>query len=349
MASQVGGVKKMASNMVESLKKNLTRKNVVAYLIFGAIIMVFVFFGYQNSGSNMMGYAARVNDKVISITEFQSSLDQMMQFYSSLMGGQLGNSPEMQAQMRSSALDQLIQREVVAQAAQKEGFRVTDSEIRDLLLKAPSFQKDGVFQRSYYEGYLQNLKTTAARFENQLKRDLVVERLRKTITEGIVPFDSELAKIQKLKSKTYTVDYVKLDEETLKGKVTLEELGAKTKDSKAFESEVQKLGLKWQTAKPVSLDQDRIAEIGASERVLNEVFKLTEKGQVVPEVVTTSQGLYAIRLNKIEDKAAAKEESVSNVKAQIGAQRSNELLMKWTENKSKNFSIEKNMAIIGSN
>ncbi|MES2767545.1 MAG: SurA N-terminal domain-containing protein [Bdellovibrionota bacterium] len=335
-------------NMLDSLKKNLTRRNILAYLIFGAIILVFVLFGYQASGPQMMGYAAVVNDKTISIPEFQNSLNQMMQFYSGLMGGKIGDSPEMQAQMRNSALDQLIQREVVSQVAHKEGFIVTDAEIRDILLKAPTFQKDGVFQRSYYEAYLQNQGTTAARFENQLKRDMVVDRVRRVISEGIVPFNSELKKIQVLKSKAYTVDFMKIDEVALKDKVSLEELGGRLKDSKAFEADVQKLGLKWQTAKPVSLDSDTIPEVGASERVMGEVFKLTEKGQVVPELLSTPQGYFAVRLNKIESKAVpANPENLDATKNQIGSQRSNEFLSKWTQNASKNFSIEKNLALIG--
>lgn len=332
--------------MLESLKKNMTRKNILAYLIFGAIILVFVFFGYQASGPQMIGYAARVNDKTISITEFQSSLTQMMQFYSGLMGGQMSESPEMQAQMRNSALDQLIQREVVAQGAFREGFQVTDSEIRDLLLKAPTFQKDGVFQRSYYEAYLQNQKTTAARFESQLKRDLVVDRVRKSITDGVTPFQSELSKIQKLKSQVYTVDYLKIDEEALKGKVTLEELGGKLKDKAAFEAQVQALGLKWNTAQPISLDQDRVPEVGVSDRLMSELFKLKEKGQLIPEVLSTTQGYFAVRLNKLETKSPGAD-VVQSSKNQVGSQRSNEILMKWTKNLSEKFSIEKNMAIVG--
>lgn len=335
-------------NMFESLKKNLTRRNILAYLIFGAIILVFVLFGYQTSnGPQIMGYAAVVNDKTITIPEFQNSLNQMMQFYSGLMGGKMGESPEMQAQIRSSALDQLIQREVVSQVAHKEGFRVTDSEIRDILLKAPTFQKDGIFQRSYYEAYLQNQGTTAARFENQLKRDLVVDRVRRTISEGITPFGLELKKIQALKSKAYTVDFIKIEEDKIKDKVSLEELGGKIKDSKSFEAEVQKLGLKWQTAKPVSLDAGTLPEVGASERVMGEIFKLSEKGQIVPELITSPQGHFAVRLNKIETKAVDKAESPDQVKGQIGAQRSNEFLSKWTQNASKNFDIEKNEALVG--
>lgn len=336
-------------NMIESLKKNITKRNIVAYFIFGAIILVFVFFGYQSRGPGMIGYAARVNDRTISVVEFQNSLEQMMQFYSQLMGGKLDQSPEIQAQMRNSALDQLIQREVVAQGAQKEGFRVTDAEIRDILLKAPTFQKDGVFQRSYYEGYLQNQRTTAARFENQLKRDLVVQRVRKTIAEGITPFDMELEKIKKLKSKAYVVDYVKLDDDSLKGKVTLEELGGKVKDPKAFEAELQKYNIKWKTAKPVGLDQDRIPEVGTSERLINEVFKLTDKGQLIPEVLSTTQGVYAVKLNKIENVAPEKPEILEQAKNQVGSQRSNEFLMRWTQNLSKSFSIEKNQALIQAN
>lgn len=335
-------------NMIESLKKNLTRRNILAYLIFGAIILVFVLFGYQSSnGPQMMGYAAVVNDRMITIPEFQNSLNQMMQFYSGLMGGKIGESPEMQAQIRNSALDQLIQREVVSQAAHKEGFRVTDSEIRDILLKAPTFQKDGVFQRSYYEAYLQNQGMTASRFESQLKRDLVVDRVRRTVAEGITPFAAELKKIQALKSKAYTIDFIKIEEANLKDKVSLEELGGKLKDQKAFESEVQKLGLKWQTAKPVSMDSDTIAEVGGSERVMGEIFKLSEKGQIVPELITSPQGYFAVRLNKIETKTVEKADSTDQIKGQIGAQRSNEFISKWTQNASKKFSIEKNLALIG--
>lgn len=340
----------MSMNMIELLKKNITKRSIVAYLIFGAIILVFVFFGYQSRGTNAMAYAARVNKRTITIVEFQNSLDQMMKFYSGLMGGKLDQSPEIQAQMRNSALDQLIQKEVVAQGALKEGFQVTDAEIRDILLKAPPFQKDGVFQRSYYEAYLQNQRTTASRFESQLKRDLVVQRVRKTIAEGITPFDMELAKIQKLKSTAYTVDYVKLDDDSLKGKVSLEELGGKIKDPKAFEADLQKHNIKWKTAKPIGLDQDRIPEVGASERLVNEVFKLTEKGQLVPEILSTTQGVYAVKLNKIEkvtpsDKPGILEEA----KNQVSSERSNEFLVKWTQNLAKGFSIEKNTALIKEN
>lgn len=331
-------------NMLESLKKNMTRRNILAYLIFGAIILVFVLFGYQNSGPQMVGYAASVNDRTITIPEFQNSLNQMMQFYSGIMGGNMQDSPQMQAQMRNSALDQLIQREVVAQAAHKEGFSVTDSEIRNYILSAPMLQKDGIFQRSYYDALLQNQNTTAARFENQLKRDMVVEKVRKTISEAVVPFDSELKKIQALKSKAYTVDFVKIDEAALKDKVSLEELGGKLKDQKAFEAEVQKLGLKWQTAKPVTLDQTTLPEISASERVMGEVFKLSEKGQLVPEVVSTPLGQYAVRLNKVEAKTADKVED--SAKAEIGSKRTNELMSKWTQNSSKDFDIKKNEALI---
>jgi peptidyl-prolyl cis-trans isomerase D len=337
----------MGMNMIELLKKNITKRSIVAYFIFGAIILVFVFFGYESRGPEAMAYAARVNKTTITIREFQNSLEQMTKFYAGIMGGKLDQSPEIQEQMRNSALDQLIQKEIVAQGAQKEGFRVTDAEIRDILLKAPPFQKDGVFQRSYYEGYLQNQGTTAPRFERQLKKDLVIQRVRKTISEGITPFDMELAKIQKLKSKAYTVDYVKLDDESLKGKVSLEELGGKIKDPKAFEAELKKYNIKWKTAKPIGLDQDRIPEVGASERLVNEVFKLTEKGQMVPEILSTTQGVYAVKLHKVENVVpSSKPEDLEAAKKQVSSERSNEFLMKWTQNLAKGFSIEKNNTLI---
>ncbi len=333
--------------MLEELKKNLSRRNIVAYIIFGAIILVFVFFGYQTGGPGMMGYAARVNKHTISIPEFQESVRQLSQFYAGIMGGQMGDSEAIQAQMRNSALDQLIQKEVVKQGASKEGYLVTNLEIRDFLMNAPVFQKEGVFQRSYYEGYLQNMNTTAARFEEGLRRDLLVQRVRSSVSDGFEPFDSELTKIQKLRSKTYTVEYIKLDEETLKGKSTLEEFGGKTKNSDEFNSEVRKLGLKWTKASPISMEATFIPEIGASERVLGEVFKLTEKNQVVPEVLSTAQGQFAVRLVGIEEKPTPKEFDAAAAKNQISDQRANEFLSRWSSKLAENFSIEKNTSLIG--
>jgi peptidyl-prolyl cis-trans isomerase D len=391
--------------MIEDLKSGVSKKSIVAMILFGAIIIVFVFFGYQGKGNrgSALGYAARVNEHVITIADFQATYDQMTKQYAPYFGDQINKNPRIQSTLRNSALDQLIQREIVAQGALKEGFLVTNSEIRDYIMKAPAFQKDGVFQRSYYDGYIQNVAhTSASRFEDQLKRDLAISRMRHSFAESFSPFDAEVSKIQKLKSKQYTVDYVKFDSEDFKKKAQVsdaeaaeflkskdnelqvqlefdklkksvpamkdkkledvqkdiakrilaedktekmsEELGLKIKKEGEFEAELGKMGLKWQTSKPFAMDQTSIPEIGVSDKLMNEVFKLTKKGEMIPEVFTTNRGTFAVRLNKIEDKPS--KDSLDTVKSQMGEQRANEAFSKWASALAKGYSIEKNMALI---
>lgn len=202
--------------MIESLKKNMTRKNIVAYVLFGAIIIVFVLFGFQTVNSPGVGsYAARVNNTIISIAEFDQSRERLTQMYSSFMGEAI-NTPEYQARIKFDALDQLIQREVLAQVATEQGIRISDTEIRDMIIKIPQFQEQGAFQRSLYENYLRAAGTTAGRFEDSLKKDRAIARLRATLQESFEPFEVELKKIQKLRSKVYNLEYVKFDDADFK-------------------------------------------------------------------------------------------------------------------------------------
>lgn len=385
--------------MIESLKKNMTRKNIVAWILFGAIIIVFVFFGFTTGDMNSASYAARVNNTVISLAEFDQTRERLTQMYSQFLGDAL-NTPEYQQRIKFDALNQLIQREMLSQAAQKEGISISDSEIRDMIIKIPQFQEAGAFQRSYYENYLKMTNMSAGRFENQLKKDRAINRLRATLEESFEPFDGELKKIKQLRSKIYNLEYLKLEDRDFasKAKATDEEakaflvekdnmlrvqlefdklqenfkdkkiedvqvdiaknlikedkvqkitseLAMKLEDPKAFETEVSRLGLKWQRATPVSQDAEQVIEIGASDRLMNLLSSLTKSGDYVKEVISTPQGQFAVRLRSIESQAV-KDDVGEQVKAQLNSQRSNELLSNYMEALSKDYKIERNESLL---
>lgn len=328
--------------MIDDLKYGVNKKSVVAFILFGAIIVVFIFFGYQG-GKVSAGYAARVNSHIISIADFQMAYDQMQKQQAMYFGDKFNKDVEMQKRLRNSALDDLIEKEAVAQGAAQEGFFVTNAEIRDYIIQIPAFQKDGVFQRSYYDGYIQNVaRVSASRFEDQLKKDLAIDRMRNSIFSGFLVSDAEAAKIQQLKSRLYTIDFVKLNDETHKEKMS--NLESSLRDPNAFQKELNQLGLKWETAKAFSMDANLVSEIGYSDKLMGQIFRLNKKGEMIPEMITTSKGSFVIRLNKIENKAS--QEDLKTLESQMAGQRASEAFSKWANKLLSGYSIEKNSAIV---
>lgn len=196
--------------MINDLKKNVTKKNIFAMIIFSAIIMVFVFFGFQGTGGSFVGYAARVNSKVITLRDLQAASDRLSQFYASFMGGQDANKEMFAMQIRSSALNQLIQREVLLQGAKSAGFTASDVEVADFIRGVPQFQKEGVFQRSIYQSFVDAQGVSTTRFEDQIRDDIILNRLQTLSQESFTPFQSEVSKVLKLREKTYTLNFVNL-------------------------------------------------------------------------------------------------------------------------------------------
>ncbi|MCB0351012.1 MAG: peptidylprolyl isomerase, partial [Bdellovibrionales bacterium] len=132
----------------------------------------------NQGGGAGAGTAATVNDVVISLYDFQERVNMI----ESQMGSNK-DTPAAQRQLyarmiRENALNELVNYELVYQSAERVGVLPTKAATRDMIISVPSFQEDGRFAREKYTQYLTYKNTTAAEFENKLKRDVVIRQLR---------------------------------------------------------------------------------------------------------------------------------------------------------------------------
>ena len=69
-------------------EKGISTRSIVAFLIFGMIVLVFVLsdLSGRRGGGHSMSSAAEVNGQIISIKDFQDEENRMSQYYSSLFG-----------------------------------------------------------------------------------------------------------------------------------------------------------------------------------------------------------------------------------------------------------------------
>lgn len=205
-------------SITEELKYELKHKGFKKYLaiaVFSIIILVFVFLGTYSGQQGGIGYAARVNNETVSIQEFRQTLDQMVNFYSQMFGGELNAEAMKRMKIRSAAMEQVVSRSAMVQAALNSGFVVSPLQVRDVITSIPAFQENGKFRRENYDGFLANRRLSAAQFEEDLKRDVVFGRVREAFEKSLTPASMELEKLSKFSTHKINLEFARIDAPSL--------------------------------------------------------------------------------------------------------------------------------------
>ncbi len=208
--------------MFEDLKYSLrhNRKSVVkrvtAWMIFSAIILVFVFWGLnkQNQGVATGGAALTVNDTIVSLFDFNEAMDRARRDPRSeqllSLGGDMGRQI-LQGQVR----DQLVEMALLTQAAEHERVMTSDAEVRDILMAVPTFQQDGKFSPVLYHNFLDSSRKTASEIEDEIRRDQSIRRMVGLFNDSLKPLKIEDDKMKALKSLKANIDFASIQPDTL--------------------------------------------------------------------------------------------------------------------------------------
>lgn len=207
--------------MFESLRYSLKNnrrgvmKYAAAWLIFGAIILVFAFWGLTPDDRmfSQGGPVATVNDVAISQAQFFDMVDRLQrdpQFQQFENFGDMGRQL-----LQSQALNQLIQGEILSQAAQKERIWTSDTEVRDVITSIPAFQEEGRFKREYYMNYLNAVRKIPSEFEEEVRRDQAFSRTTRMFRAAMVPLKMESEKLKALREIKANLEFISIPTESL--------------------------------------------------------------------------------------------------------------------------------------
>ena len=182
--------------MLEQMRKS--SQSLFIYLLFSLLIVIFVIsFGPQSRGTTcdaaLSGndhYAARVAGDVVSNNDFR---------YGFLMMGGAQAPPQIakQRRMKETVMDKLIERELLAQEAERLGYVVSDEEVEDLVsdskmiglgepLTVSRVQKNGKFNYEAFKNFVQfELSLNPKTFIEEQKRELLASRVRNLMRAGV--------------------------------------------------------------------------------------------------------------------------------------------------------------------
>lgn len=347
----------MATNMAERLKKRMSAKSITAYVMFGAIILVFVFFGLPSDLGQGVGQVARVNNAFVSIADYQQEEQRIQQYYASLFGNAMDFSSQRQL-LQQQALENLVRMELVSQAAQKMGVYATDAEIRDFIVKdIPVFQQNGFFQKDLYFRYLEATRTTPADFEAKVRKDIQNIRTRRLFEAATSALAVEKSMSEALRAYKANYAIARIDEnELLVGKdnkaalFTREQLDAEIKgldaalaagDSAKIESSLARLKTAWEETGLIEIAAENWPKV-TSPAVKNAAFDLTKAQPYSKTLVRDGNFKYVLLLKdaKMEAPKAASTEEVM-----LQRRRGDGLFEAWVNQYRKTSKVDVNTSI----
>ena len=207
--------------MFDSILHKGHARNLTAYIVFGAVCVVFVFFGVTPDQGGPQGGAivAEVDNTVITVGDLRRLEERQIEFYSRMTGGNIDD--RMRQMIRSNVVRELVQREVAAQGASLEGVFGSDREVFDQLLSIPEFQVNGRFSRQRYLDLLQANRLEVGSFEADLRKEAAAQRLRAVFESSLEPTTVEVDFDKSLKQNKLNLKYLLVDSSSLEKAITV--------------------------------------------------------------------------------------------------------------------------------
>src|SRR5262249_8328616 len=141
------------------------------------------FFGvdYYFRGAARAEDVAVVAGHEITQQDFAESLREQRDRMRQMMGPNYDPSMFDDPEVRYSVLEQLIDRRLMQDQAQRDRLRVTDTQLAQFISEIPAFQVDGKFSHERYEQLLQTQNRTPAQFEQDLRGQLTLAPLQEPV------------------------------------------------------------------------------------------------------------------------------------------------------------------------
>jgi peptidyl-prolyl cis-trans isomerase D len=263
-----------------------SRDKAVRILLGGILVVVsFSMLTYLipnfNTGSNDTSdqVVAEIGKDTLTLTEVQTTVQQAMR------GRQIPASvlPSYIPQM----VDEMIMERALAYEAQTLGFQVTDAQVTDAIRQTiPSLFPDGKFVgKDAYAAMLAQQDVSIAQFEADMRRQLLLGRLRAVALEGIVVTPAEIEREYRRKNDKVKVEWVKLTADKYKSESqpSAEDVQAYFKVNSARYTISEKKDLTFLLADPAKIEQNLNPPDAALLSLYNanqELFRVPERLRV---------------------------------------------------------------------
>jgi peptidyl-prolyl cis-trans isomerase D len=227
--------------MLDFMRKNAGTWMVKALL--AAIVVVFVFWGVGSWTGQREGRVATVNGEVISLEEYRRAYGRLIDQARQNFGAALSDELVKAMNLPEQALEQLIERTLLRQAAGRLNVGVSDEGLARAIRDIDAFKENGAFNRRRYEQVLAANRLTPEQFEASQRELMVTQKLIGLVTDMVKVSEAEVEEWYRWNHAAVRLDYVLVPFERASGlTATPEEIQAhydRQKESYRTEPEVK--------------------------------------------------------------------------------------------------------------
>ncbi len=208
--------------MLQDIRKNL--QGTIAKVIVAIIVVPFALFGIDSLvGGGGVQYVAEVNGQGLSATELQQQINQQKRRLLNSLGDRIDPSMLDDQLLAGPALDYLISKVLLLQAAENYGLAISDQRLGEFIADMPVFQVDGRFSRQLYQRRVSDQGYSPAGFQKSLQEDLLTTQLRTGLANSEFATAAEIDQIARINDEQRDVRYLVLPLEGFRDNVELSE------------------------------------------------------------------------------------------------------------------------------
>jgi peptidyl-prolyl cis-trans isomerase D len=193
------------------------------------VVLTFVVFYIPDFLSISTGAApnqvlADVQGAPITVGTFTRRYAAQMNAYRQAYGGQMNEQLLRQLGIDRQILQQLVDEDAMVAEARRQGIIVNDVEVRERILNMPAFQEAGRFvgeQRYRQALQFNNPPFTTSEFEDNLRRAIMIEKLRSSVAGWISVTDGEVADEYRRRNEKVKLDVVPVTADAFRSQVTV--------------------------------------------------------------------------------------------------------------------------------
>ncbi len=200
-----------------------------AWVLVIFITVPFALWGIQSYlGYRATPVKATVNGQDISEKQFEEDYRQFRTTLQMRLGKAYRPDLIDEAALRKELLNTLVRDELLRQAANRIGIRVSNQMVRGVIAEIPAFQVNGSFDQATYARSLGLQRISPEEFEAQMRRAIISEQMNDGIIGTALITPSELAENARLRWQTRDFDYLRLPAAGYLDKVQLDQGAVET-------------------------------------------------------------------------------------------------------------------------
>ena len=177
-------------------------------IVLGLAVLAMSLFGMESYFTTRDdSFVAKVGKHEISQNAYQDRINQLRQQASAEQGEHFDSSIFEKPEMKQRVLDAMVDQQLLLQANDDWGMRVSDQAVRDYIAGIPAFQVNGQFDPISYRAWLASQRKTPDMFEGEIRSSLAIQLLPDAINDSTIVSDVQVDRFLSLLTQRRDLRY----------------------------------------------------------------------------------------------------------------------------------------------